>query len=163
MIEKKDGIINEIVYDNTVYHNGEYRIYQSLPSLINVLEEIIKANVTTESLGITPFYRSACKKGQVEFDNKMFYLECRDEVSENEYLTFMEECCDEGEEISEDIKKRFYLCKSNDFITFSESIKKYIDYLDILIPQMADTLKSEYNFTQDQLLFGYFCFSIDSE
>ena len=86
MIEKKDGIINEIVYDNTVYHNGEYRIYQSLPSLINVLEEIIKANVTTESLGITPFYRSACKKGQVEFDNKMFYLECRDDVSEDEYL-----------------------------------------------------------------------------
>lgn len=163
MIEKKDGIINKIIYDNTVYHNGEYRIYPSLPSLINVLEQIIKVNATTASLCITPFYRSACKKGQVEFDNKIFYLECRDEVLEDEYLTFIGECCDEGEEVSEDIKKRFYLCKSNDFTTFSESIKKYIDYLDILIPQMADTLKNEYNFTQNELLFGYFCFSIDSE
>ncbi|MDD6795985.1 MAG: hypothetical protein PUE01_11355 [Clostridiaceae bacterium] len=53
------------------------------------------------------FIEVLAKKGQVEFDNNIFYLECRDEVSEEEYLTFMRECCDEGEEISADIKKGF--------------------------------------------------------
>lgn len=55
MIVKKDGIVNEIIYENTVYHNGEYRIYPTISELKNLVQEIIRSKATAEYIRFTPF------------------------------------------------------------------------------------------------------------
>ncbi|GIO22184.1 hypothetical protein [Oceanobacillus sp. J11TS1] len=163
MIKKRTGKINEIIYDNTVYHNGEYRIYPSVPQLFRVLDKVKKARETTDSLTMIPFYRNAKRNGQIEFESMVFYLECKENVSDNDLNAFLNQCCEEGQEISDDIRKRFYLCSNNDVDTFIRAINTYIDYLDTLVPQMIKTLKSEYHFGESELMFGFICFSIDSK
>ncbi len=56
MIKKGKGKINEIVYNNTVYNNGENIYYPTISNLKGILDEIISSNLTTEYIRITPFY-----------------------------------------------------------------------------------------------------------
>lgn len=68
MIEKKSGMINEIVYNNTVYYNGKYRYYPTITDLKSMLDEIISSKSTTDYLRITPFYINELLDMQIEFE-----------------------------------------------------------------------------------------------
>ena len=162
MLIKKYGAINQIVFDNTVYRNGECRIYPSVSSMLNILEMIIDAKATTESLVLIPYYRNKRKNQQVEFDKMTFCIECRNNVTEEQEMLFLESCCEEGEKINEDIRKRNFLCDFNDVKGFSKAICTYINYLDTLIPKITKILLEEYDFTVNELLYGHICFSIES-
>jgi len=162
MIERKKGIINELIYDNTVYHNGEYRMYPSLPTFVNIINMIISSNSTTRYIKFTPFYKNAKLNAQVEFEKMIMYIECTDETSCTLCHNFLLDCCDEDEEINDDIIKRFLLCNYQDTNKFSEFINNYILYLDFLVPQMVSILKNEYQVCDTDMMFGYFCFEIES-
>ncbi len=88
MIKRKDGTINNIVYDHTVYHNGEYCLLPNIAHMIGILEEIYDTNETTENIWITPFYRNHKAYGGEEFDEYMFYVECRQNVTKEEIENF---------------------------------------------------------------------------
>lgn len=49
MLTKKEGTINGIVYDYTVYHNGRYRLYPTLVDLKGLIRKIIESGSTTVS------------------------------------------------------------------------------------------------------------------
>lgn len=168
MINKQEGIINNIIYDNTVYHNGEYRFYPSLLDLKGIVKAIIQSRSTTINIKFTPFYINGKLERQVEFDEYMFYMECRDRVSESVYEGFLQECIDGdlyglSKDKLEGLKKQYVLCENTDVNKFKEGLEVYIEYLNILIPRMVDELINEYKVNKDDLLFGYFCFEIESE
>lgn len=50
VIERKTGIINNIIYDNTAYHNVEYRIYSTFFEFKRLIKETWESNSTTERL-----------------------------------------------------------------------------------------------------------------
>ena len=91
MIEKKSGKINEIVYNNTVYHNEEYRLYPTLEHLFSILDLIAESGVTTNYLRITPFYRNIKLDIYEEWDVFDFYIECREHVTPSEQDDFWKE------------------------------------------------------------------------
>ncbi|MEH7749208.1 hypothetical protein V7659_29995 [Neobacillus drentensis] len=80
-LEKREGTINEIVYEFTSYRNGKYSIYPTISDLYLLLNKIICSKVTTEYIRITPFYLNEKVKLQREFDEYMFYLECREQFT----------------------------------------------------------------------------------
>jgi len=41
MLEKNNGKINEIIYNNTAYDNGKYRHYPTITDLNCILDKII--------------------------------------------------------------------------------------------------------------------------
>jgi len=78
MLNKQDGKINEIVYHNTSYYNGKYRYFPTITDLKCILDEIINANSTTNYIRITPFYINELLDMQIEFEEYIFFIECRD-------------------------------------------------------------------------------------
>ena len=78
------GEINEIVYNNTVYYNGKHKIYPTITELKGILDEIISSDSTTEYIRITPFYINEEVDMQIEFEEFMFYIECRDGFDEKD-------------------------------------------------------------------------------
>lgn len=166
-IERKKGKINEIIYDNTVYHNGRYRFYLPVPDLIYVLKLVINSNETTEYIRITPFYINEKLNRQIEFEEMMFFIECRDNVTEEKREKFIQEECfypEIDKEINEDFRKRMCLCDYKDIEGFQNYIKTYCDHLlDYLVPKMTDTILKKWNIKSEELLFGYICFEVHSE
>lgn len=162
MLQKKDGKINKIIYDNTVYNDGKYHWYLPVPSLYRVLDLIMQTNETTEYLKLTPFYVNGILNRQKEFEEMMFYLECRNNVSITEKNAFLIDCCDEGETINDDILTRFCLCEYSDVKGFQAAILRYKEYLEILIPKITNILINDYDIGVDKLLGGYICFEICS-
>lgn len=133
-----------------------------------IINEIIQSKSTTSYIKFTPFYVNSKLERQVEYDEYMFYMECRDEVTEIAYKEFFQDCLDDNmDELSEEelvgLKKQYILCESTDINKFNKSLETYIAYLNILIPKMVDELINEYKVDKNDLLFGYFCFEIDSE
>lgn len=163
MIERKEGVINHIVYDNTVYHDGEYHFYLAVPQLFRVLDLIIESNQTTKSLRIIPFYRNEKLQSQIEFENMIYYIECDYDVTLEQKNYFLESCCEDNRIVDNEIQTRFCLCDFNDVLTFQKSVRKYRDYLKMKIPQMTESILYEYNIKIIDLLYGYICFEIYSE
>ena len=163
MIQKGKGKINEIVYDNTVFYNSKYHCYLSVPGIVRLLKLIIESDETTTSLQVIPFYRNEKLDGQIEFDNMMFYIECAENVTEEQKIVFLQSCCDVNEEIIDDIKNRYCLCDYKDTIGFQKAIEKYLDYLKQLIVKMTNIILEEYHVEIQDLLFGYICFEVYSE
>lgn len=168
MIKREEGIINGIVYDNTVYHNGEYRFYPSIMDFKHLVKKIIASQTTTEYIKCSPFYINAKLDRQVEFDKFMFYMECREEFDNATLEEFLQECEEKQlEEMSSDeircAKIQYVLCEYTNVKRFRESLEAYILYLNEIIPKMVEELKSEYKIKDDDLMFGYFCFEVDSE
>lgn len=168
MIVKKDGIVNEIIYENTVYHNGEYRIYPTISELKNLVQEIIRSKAIAEYIRFTPFYINAKLSQQIEFDGYMFYMECRAQVDSKSLENHIGLCLDKDyidlndEEVRQG-KILFPLCKNNDLETYKKSLETYIEFLDELIPKLMEISKSEMNLKDNDLAFGHFCFEVQSE
>lgn len=168
MVVKKEGVINEIIYDNTVYHNGDYRIYPTLIDFKSLIEEILKSQATSAYIRFIPFYNNAKLNQQIEFDDYMFYMECREQV-ENEDLKRHIGLCFGKEFIdmsNEDIRLGeilFPLCQNTDIKTYKKSLEIYVEFLDELIPKLMEIAKFKMGLNDEHLAFGYFCFEVQSE
>ncbi|MGE8033463.1 hypothetical protein [Lysinibacillus sp. NPDC093692] len=167
MIIKKEGKINEIIYENTTYHSGKYSFFPIITNLNRILEKIIESKSTTEYIRITPFYRNERVDMQIEFEEYMFYIECRENLKEKEVENHLLDCLDTHYEtitIKEiEMGKILYpLCKYDDAEQFGFSFKKYRQYLDELLPVLFETAKIKMQLKDDDLAFGYFCFEVHS-
>ena len=167
-MKKKEGIINNIVYDNTAYHNGEYRHYPTVTGLQNLIKEISESGSTTNLFRITPFYINSRVDLQIEFDEYMFYLECRDQFTDKDQKEHIGSCI--GKEYTSLNNEEhnlghilFPLCKHNDAETSKKTLITYLEFLEILLPKLLDRCKKELNLENDDLAFGYFCFEVHSD
>ena len=167
MIIKKEGTINEIIYEHTTYHSGKYRLYPTITDLNDILEKIVKSKATTEYIRITPFYINERVDMQIEFEEYMFYIECRENLEEKEVENHLLDCLETHYEtitIKEiEMGKILYpLCKYGDVEQFGFSLKRYRQYLDELLPVLFETAKRKMELKDDDLAFGYFCFEVHS-
>jgi len=124
MIEKQAGLVNETVYNYIVFCNGKW--HQNLtPNNLSILaEKIIETHATTKYLRFIPFYRNLKEKRQVEFDDYMLYLECRNVIDEDAENLHIEECMGKSiQEMGENEIRRgmiqFPLCRYDDPDTYS--------------------------------------------
>ncbi len=166
MLKRKKGTINNIVYDNTYYHNGKYCFYPCIPKLVRILEKICEANETTEYIRIIPFYRNYKYDGMFELDEYMFFIGCKKNVTKEEQENFpIENIWIENptEEHVSMQKKLVHLCEEGDIETFKRKIQEYIKYLDELIPSLMGIVLERYDLTIEESGFGYFYFEINSE
>lgn len=167
MIVRKEGLINEIIYDNTIYHDGKYRIYLTIMDLKNLLQEIIRSKSTTSYIRITPFYNNAKLNKQMNFEEFLFYLECRDMVDNESFEKYIGFCSgkDYAEMSDEEVrvgKILFPLCEIDDVDKYKELLEVYIGFLNELIPKMFDMAKERLNLKSEDIAFGYFTFEVHS-
>lgn len=156
MIERKEGLVNQILYDYTVYHDGKYRFYPSVSGMFFIIEKMIESNETTEMLTFIPFYE--CDEFMVEFGEMMFYLECRENVTPEQVEVFLENCWEQ-----KDIHERCCLCDIKDVETFQNALKKYMEYIKRKIPEITEWIMEEYDIKTEELLRGYICFETYSD
>ncbi|PGY07102.1 hypothetical protein [Bacillus sp. AFS031507] len=168
MIEKGKGKINEIIYNNTVYYNGKYSYYPTITNLNGILDEIISSNSTTEYIRITPFYINEEVDMQIEFEEFMFYIECRDWFDEKIQEMHILDCLNpiDTQRTLSNLRLGailYPLCKNNDVDSYQKALKKYKESLREILPKMMEIAKSEMELKEEHLPFGYFCFEIHSE
>jgi hypothetical protein len=167
MILKKQGIINEIVYQNTVYNGGQNRYYPTISDLVFLITKIIEANETTEYIRFNPFYVNYKLDRQIEFDGFIFYLECRENFSENDLRAHLSENIGKDYGEMSDEEKRisnilYPLCRIKDTERFKELLLSYKTYLNELIPFLFNKAKTEMNLDENDMPFGFFCFEVHS-
>jgi len=168
MIVKKEGIINELIYEQTAYHSGEYRIYPTLSHLKYLIDEIIRSKSTTNYIRFTPFYRNARYNQQIEFDDYLFYIECKEQFDDKSLENHIGLCLGKKYIDMDDDEIRigkilFPICKNNDIEAYKKALEEYVEFLDELIPKLMDVAKSTMKLKDEDLAFGYFCFEIHSE
>lgn len=176
MIKKKEGKINEIIYNNTIYNEGNNRFYPTIDQLVRLIDKTIEANETTEYIRIIPFYRNYKINGQMELDDYMFYLECRDNFSKDDLKNHLTECMDTNYDVPHEVKRydemsneekryahtMYPLCQKNDIETYKEILLCYRHFLNELIPSLFKKVREEMDLSLDDLAFGYFCFEVHS-
>ena len=159
MIERKEGLVNQILYDNTVCQDGKHHFYPAISQMFFIIGKMIESNETTERLTFTPYYRTS--KFQVEFEEMMFYLECRENVTPEQVQAFLEDCREEDETIDE-TREKCCLCDRKDVETFQNALKKYVEYIERKIPEIAEEVMKEYDMEPVELLRGCICFETHS-
>jgi hypothetical protein len=167
MIGKDKGEINEIVYNNTVYYNGKYRGYPTITELKGILDEIISSDSTTEYIRITPFYINEEVDMQIEFEEFMFYIECRNWFDEKDQEMHILDCLNpiDTPRTLNDVKLGSILypfCKHNDIVSYQKALEEYKESLREILPRMMKIAKSEMELKEEHLPFEYFCFEIHS-
>ena len=163
IIKKKEGRINNLVYEYTVYNNGANTVNISLGSFREIVGEIILTNSTTKNLHITPFYSNEYKPPNIEFDSFDFYIECKENVTKEESDNFHLECNYEGRDMSVDLRKTSFLIQNNDIEGYHNALNTYLSYLDELLPKMVDELFNYYDFKETDFPNGFFCFEFLSD
>ncbi|MFD1737779.1 hypothetical protein ACFSCX_14680 [Bacillus salitolerans] len=167
MLLNKSGKINEIVYNNTAYYNGKYRYYPTISGLVGILDEIISSNSTTDFVRITPFYINEQLDSQIEFEEYMFFIECRDWFDEKIQKEHIIDCLDvpDTQRTLNDLRLGsilYPLCQKDDVTSYKIALEKYKESLRELLPIMMNVAKSEMKLKEVDLPFGYFCFEIQS-
>jgi len=168
MLEKGKGKINEIVDNNTIYYNGKYRYYPTITDLMGIVDEIISSNSTTDYIRITPFYINQQLEMQIEFEEFMFYIECREWFDDKVQEKHIIECLNvpDTPRTLNDLNLGgilYPLCKHNDVLAYQKALKKYKESLNELLPKMMEIAKLEMGLKEEHFPFGYFCFEIHSE
>ncbi|QAY65239.1 hypothetical protein [Paenibacillus protaetiae] len=166
-MERKEGVVNEIIYENTAYHNGKYRYYPTITGLKSLIKEIIESNSTTNYIRVTPFYVNEKIDRQIEFDDYMFYMESRDQFDDNDLKEYIGACvgreyADLNSEEVEYGQVLYPLFKNEDVATFQKALGAYLHFLDVLIPKLMEISRLKMALVQDDLAFGYFCFEVHS-
>ena len=160
--------INKIVYNNTVYYNGKYKYNPTITGLNLILEEIITADSTTKYLEVIPFYINEHLDKQIEFEEYIFYIECRDWFDEKQQDIHIKECINAENRpltfVDSNLGAILYpLCKHDDTDSYKMAIMNYKEGLKEIFPHMMETAKLEMELKEEDLPFGYFCFEINSE
>lgn len=176
MIQKKEGIINGIIYDHTIYNNYTNSYYPTINNLKFLIKELVSVNATTSYVKFNPFYVNGKLKCQIEFDDYMFYMECRDNFTNKDLENHWTKCMDNIYDIPHEVeqykdmdeyKKKmarilYPICKTGDYCKFHESLNSFVEFLDELIPLLFSETISKLNLSQDDIAFGYFCFEVHS-
>ncbi|WP_128895281.1 hypothetical protein [Longirhabdus pacifica] len=167
MVTRKKGIINGIIYDHTVYHDGKYRMYPSIIGLRNLVKRIIESGSTTEYIRFNPFYRNAKINRQIELDEYMFYMECREQFDGKDFEEHIGICLDKPyiDLSDEEIRwgKTLYpLCRYDDVEGYKKALETYDQFLFELIPKLMEMAKYKMDLKDEDLAFGYFCFEVHS-
>ncbi|WP_088069995.1 hypothetical protein [Gottfriedia luciferensis] len=167
MLEKNKGTINEIIYDSTAYNKGKYRYFPTITDLYSILDKIISSNSTTDYIRITPFYINENLNMQIEFEEYMFYIECRNSFDEKTLEKHILECLDpeDKQRSLEDLRLGsilYPLCRNNDVNSYINALKNYKECLKEILPKMMYIAKSEMELNDEDIAFGYFCFEIHS-
>lgn len=176
MIERQDGEINNIVFNFTVYNNDENRYYPTIDGLQLLIDRINESETTTKYIRFNPFYRNSKLNGQIEYDDYMFYIECRDDFTQNDLKSHWTKCMDNIYDIPHDVtpyddfsddKQKmarilYPLCKNNDVESFHKHLDDFKGYLNELLPMLFEDAIKKLNLTQEDLAFGYFCFEVHS-
>ena len=84
MIEKKQGLINKLIYNQTVYNQGNNVMFVNTIGIEILINKIKELKQTTEYIKFNPFYWNSRLNSQVEFDDYMFYMECRDDFTQED-------------------------------------------------------------------------------
>lgn len=166
MIIRKSGKINEVIYEHTTYHNGEYRLYPTIIDLEHLIKDVKEVQSTTEYIRINPFYINGRADMQREYDEYMFYMECRDDFNEKTLKEHIEECLDDELPLSHKrtLGETLYpLCKWDDVETFNLALENYFSLLYEILPELLVSAKNEMKLEDEDLAFGYFCFEVHSE
>ncbi len=166
IIKREQGIINELIYDSTMYHNGRKCFFPSVSGLVKILNAVCQTGATTEYIRVIPFYYNYKLKIQYEFDDDyMFFISCREQVTEEDIAAHLAECATilyQREAQIEDLNLRYPLCQYDDVAGYVTAIKRYIDYLDVLILQLMDEATKIYNLKQADFGYGFVRFEINS-
>ncbi|WP_121661503.1 hypothetical protein [Metabacillus litoralis] len=139
MLNKQVGKINEIVFHNTSYYNGKYRYFPTITALKGILDEIISANSTTDYIRITPFYINELLDMQIEFEEYMFFIECRDWFDEKIQEEHIIDCLDvpDTSRTLNDFRLGsilYPLCQKEDVESFEIALEQYKESLSELLP-----------------------------
>jgi hypothetical protein len=164
MLEKGEGKINEIVYEHTAYRGGKYQLFPTIDGLKELMDELIQAKATAEYLRITPFYVNEKANLQREFDELMFFMECKDFITEEEELAGVLERLDDNPLMDLPTGKALRpMCRFDDPKKFGRSLRVYQDFLNTSLPQLFAVAKEELKLQEKDLAFGYFCFEVHSK
>ncbi|MCR5219000.1 hypothetical protein, partial [Treponema sp.] len=111
MIKKIEGIIK--------LKNGN-RHYLSMSEFINFLEMLRKENIVPTHISMNPFYKH--KDFLLEVDERMFYIESRKKICEDDVKRFYEESIIEENLFNIDLDKRIFLIEKSNKEEFSKCI-----------------------------------------
>lgn len=166
----------KLIYNQTVYNNGENRIYPNIMGMYLLIKKLNAIDETCNYIRFNPFYKNAKLNCQFEFDDYMFYMECRDNFTEQELEKHWTKCMDNIYDIPHEIKQYkdmneyekkqvqilYPVCKHGDYQTFHKYLNDYKEYLNELIPMLFEKVKDSLNLSQEDIAFGYFCFEVYS-
>ncbi len=166
-MKEKNNIIKDLIHINTMYNSGKNRYYPTLDNIVFLITQIIEAKTTTEYVRFNPFYVNAKLNRQIEFDDYMFYIECREHFTEEELINHLSECVGKNyNKMSEEEIRRarilYPLCKFSDVEKYRELLLSFTAYLNELIPILFNKAKTEMNLSLGDVAFGYFCFEVHS-
>ena len=118
---------------HTIIEQKKYNIYPTLDKMLYIVKEIRDTNKTPDNyLRLTPFYKNAIEVSEMwnEFDEYMFFIEFRDNVTDNDRKKFIEVECSIEEECSQAVpEKLLFLCERGDADYFNKSLNTYMDYM----------------------------------
>lgn len=156
---EKSGTVNNLVYEYTVYGEGQYNYYLPLYNLFVLIDKIIACGECTKCINFNPFFISS-KTGYVEFDEYMCYIECSNNEAASANDGFITGCKSEKEPVSE-ASMYYALCKNTE--GFHNALNSYKHYIQEKIPVLAAIIKSDYGLSDEELLLGYFGFEVYSD
>lgn len=178
MIEKKPGAINELIYDQTPYNKGEKHIYSNLIRFSGLIKELTNVQATCGYIRFKPFYYHAKLKCQIDFDDYLFYLECRDDFTEEERESHWTQYMDHNHDIPHEVKQYkdmseaeqkqarilYPICRHGDVQRFHEYLNRYQKYLyDEIIPMLWQEVREKLALNQADAAFGYFYLEVSSD
>lgn len=170
-IKRQKGTINGLIYDRTVINDGYNRIYPDKEQLISLINEIIDTKEMTEWIRIIPFYRNDNRDRDNEFDEYMFFIECKNEVLPADYTQNVDdwyslwevEVAFSREEVEHMIGILQPICKWGDTEAYKVAFLKYMVFLDeYLIDRMLVDAKKYMKLTDEELKAGWFRFEVHS-
>lgn len=172
----KKGKINKKIYELTSMNKGRRVIYPTYHELKEIIQEVILINETTKNISIIPFYFNPKIYGSpFEYDEFMFFIECRKKVTEEERKANQQEAIleewenlKEWKELSQEKRERRIeilhpIHENIDIQGFHSSLIAYNEYIDELMEIMLNDLMKNYGLTLSNIAYGYFCFEISSE
>lgn len=139
--------------------SSHYLSIREFSFLIDKLK--LNSSMIKEYISFTPFYEH--KDFMMEVDERILYIERSNKTTDIDKKKFYEEeiIKEKGyEAYNIDIEKRIFLVQKKDNDSFIKSLDAMLSYLDVLIPYILKRLKMEYNFIENDLLYGNICFEV---
>lgn len=128
---------------------------------------LLEIEILSNFLCITPYYVNEQIERSIEFQEYIFFLECREVVDEEtQKLHIKERLGDQGAErypIDTRVAEILYpLCKKNDSECFKQALSLYKSFLKEMLLRMMKITRIEMELKEGDIPFGYFCFEIIS-
>lgn len=167
--------IRKLVKNNTEFMNTNKKFSLTLDELSCLLKEIIKVNKTTKQLSVKIRYINPKLSQNIDYSVFQFTLKCVKKINKRDYMEYLDLCRRKKDAIRDsddyslmikecaisNIEKLNPICRYRSKKNFKKFIIDYIDFLYELIPILLNQLSSQFNFSNDDIAFGYFAFYVD--